>query len=743
MRVERGLSPVTIATREVRVHQFFASLPAGVRLLSDVTIGQIDAFLEAAVSDQRLDSAAYGPALRCEAEIESAYSELAAAKRLRRVGKKVRARSVLTRAHRRSPEATDELAERITARRSAILDSAQQLLSVGLERLVAAAKRNERQVVRELQSVLKKDQKSFKNFSVFDRLKAQPERARKLLNVLPVWILSPDDVARLFPCQAELFDVVIIDEASQVDLPSIAPIAFRAKKIVVVGDSKQMQSQRFAFMTGTVALEAWQRYGMDKLDPDGRWHPTNQSLLDLASIYAEGHVLLDEHFRSVPPIIEYSNQRWYGGDLRIMTDLRQKRFGPPEQPVIELHEVVGGVISNGSQENEVEARSLVEFLARMVGDPDYADASIGVLCLFQEQVALVNDLVADLIDPSAWEEHSLVIVNPDGFQGDERDVILYSMSWDNSVMPQAALSARQMDTPQIQGMLNVAFTRARDEMHIFHSAPVSTFGMAGGRGGALGEWMTYCAAVHADGTHRPPPRDRRVDSEFEHDVAEALRAHDVVVLHQYPACGFSIDLVCEFAGVRIAVECDGEIYHEDEHGNLRIEDVERQAILERAKWRVLRIPYRKWLREPEMQILRVLEALGIVVNSAGDAEATNAESEIPVGPDSIEVSAEQRVIVDGIRSGISGEEQLLRFARDGLGHKRLGPRIKEGLLGSAQELVRRGLLVIEDGEYFLTPLGRSTPLFERAAVPETPPRVVRRMRRVPSRSGSGYTNRRY
>src|SRR5664280_1323646 len=236
-------------------------------------------------------------------------------------------------------------------------------------------------------------------------------------------IMSPDDVARLFPCEPELFDVVMVDEASQVDLPSILPVIYRAKKVVVFGDSKQMQSQRFAFMSRNVALEAWQRFGMLKFDPDERLHPVNQSLLGLAPVVADEECLLDEHFRSLPPIIEFSNHRWYGDRLRIMTDSSRKVFGSPEQPTIQLHYVSDGIVSNESQENEIEAQALVGFLSSMVEDPDYSGASIGVLCLFEEQVNLVESLVAEAIDPLEWEKHSLVVVNPDGFQGDERHVI--------------------------------------------------------------------------------------------------------------------------------------------------------------------------------------------------------------------------------------------------------------------------------------------------------------------------------
>ena len=548
---------------------------------------------------------------------------------------------------------------------------------------------------------------------------------------------------------------MIVDEASQVDLPSIVPISYRAKKLAIFGDTKQMQSQRFAFMSQNLALEAWQRFGMAGFDPDERLHPFRQSLLNVAAIRAEEEVLLDEHFRSLPPIIDFSNKRWYGERLRIMTDERNKCFGSPDQPIIELHYVPEGTISGGSQENELEARALVECLARMVEDPDYVGASIGVLCLFEEQVALVNEMVTDVIDPAEWEEHSLVVVNPDGFQGDERDVILYSLSWDNKVMPRAALSARQMDTPHIQGMLNVAFTRARDEVHVFHSAPVDTFGMAGDRQGALGEWMVHCAAVQEHGGARVSRRAGRVDSEFESDVADALRAKGVGVRHQYPACGFSIDLVCEMNEVRVAVECDGELYHLDEHGNQKMEDLERQAALERAGWYVLRIPYRKWRKDPDAQIARILEALQPAADDDeegdefddDDSEPSGAAIEAPLGKQKTHrVNREQASLIEALRGGLRSEDEVLRFARDQLGYHRLGPRIREGLLFSARQLNHIGLVVIEDGEYFLTPDGRSAELQVVAASPSTTskrsrPRSAPRRRSYSRRGYGGYRYR--
>lgn len=628
---------------------------------------------------------------------------------------------------------TDTLAETTSARRAELLDLAVEALQLGRELAVASASRDGRAGLRELAAVLKRDQTRFKNFSLFDRLKANPERAAMLLKLLPVWIMTPDDVARLFPCMAGLFDVVIVDEASQVDLPSITPVAYRGKKIVVFGDSKQMQPRRFAFMSQDVTRQAWQQTGMEGMDSDRWLHPSEQSLLTLAQIRAEEETLLDEHFRSLPPIIRFSNERWYDGKLRIMTDERHKRFGSPDQPVMQLHQVSDGVVSNGSQENEAEASALVEFLAKLVEDPDYDGASIGVMCLFEEQVALVQDLVAERIPIEEWEAHELVVINPDGFQGDERDVILYSLSYDANVMGQAAISARMQDQPHVQGMLNVAFTRARDEVHVFHTARVDAFTFADGRPSALGDWLKHCAAIQAiPRSAVAGSRLGKVDSEFEADVAAAVRGKGLRVLHQYPACGFNIDLMVEREadGARVAVECDGERYHVDEHGMLKVEDLERQAILERAGWAVVRIPYRKWIGDPGRQVERVMTAIDAeaAMNMAlsdvdsgvddinGDlmvsAQASAAPTISAIPPVSQQrVTREEAALVNALREGGSTEEEVFVRVRDQLGSQRLTQKLRLTLQSAAAELTRRKLITAEDEEYFLLPAGRSAQLF--------------------------------
>jgi very-short-patch-repair endonuclease len=696
--------------------------------------------------DLLVDAREYSSAMATERVLERLHREVRQSGgmgRLLRLGKFWRARWALS---LRTPRTTDAISEAASARRKTLLQLAVSALQLGREMAVSTASREERGHLRELAAVLKRDESKFKNFSLFDRLKGEPERSQMLLKLLPVWLMTPDDAARLFPCVPGLFDVVIVDEASQVDLPSITPIAYRGKKLVIFGDSRQMQPRRFAFMSQDLTRQAWHQYGMDQWDEDHWLHPTEQNLLSLAAVRAEEEALLDEHFRSLPPIIEFSNRRWYDSRLRIMTDSRRKRFGGPEQSIVQLHFVHNGKISNDSQENEEEARSLVQFLVSILRNPDYEKATVGVMCLFEEQVALVQEIVNELVSPDDWEKHNLVVINPDGFQGDERDVILYSLSYDAKIMPQSALSARMSDQAHVQGMLNVAFTRARDEIHIFHSAPIGEFTFADRRPGAITDWLRHCAEVETG------PRERgigsrfgNVDSKFEADVAEALRARSLRVLHQYPACGFSLDLVAEETetGARVAVECDGERYHLDEHGQLRIEDIERQAILERAGWRVVRIPYRKWIGNSGEQISRVLLALSEEIPSperdsegqSGDGSGSSSPLSNGTGPSkesqirglqTVTVTKEEQALIEALRHGSGAEAEVFLRARDLLGSQRLTEKLRNTLRHTAIDLARRRLLAIEEMEYFLLPAGRNASLVLRPVIQA--PRRRRRTR---------------
>jgi len=669
-------------------------------------------------------------ALMSEHEIAVAEGAVAAsASWLVRLKARRHLRKTRRHAKRLAPVTSDVLGEDASDARQDLLDCAISWLGAEVEHGVSTATKAQNQQLREFAALLARNQTSYKNFSVFDRLKSDPERCEMLLRILPCWIMTPDDVARLFPCEPGLFDSVIIDEASQCDLPSMVPVLYRAKQAIVAGDSKQMQSQRFAFTSDQVAVQAWHQQGMDRFDPVRWLDPAKHDLLWLAAIRADASAFLDEHYRSLPPIIAFSNHRWYRDRLRIMRDIDSRRVGDPAEPILRIHAVDGGSVTPGTQENEVEALALVQYLEKILHNPMYEGATVGVICLFEEQMRLVAELVAERISDESRAEYAVVVVNPDGFQGDEREVVLYSLSYDANNMTQTQLSARQAGSEHLQGMLNVAFTRARDEVHIFLSAPIDTFGMASGRG-TIREWLEHCDAAQEPhlSTARSVPQ---ADTEFEAQVAKALERRGVTVLPQYPSCGFRIDLVAKHGGNQVAIECDGEIWHLDEHGHLRLEDLQRQEILERAQWRVLRIPYRKWRQDPNAQIDRVIEALK---SGPSDSDPDDLGSDAQSNPaEHLRLARYQAAILTAVQEGHHEHEDLLVRARAIAGHGRLGSNIRASLEHAIGLLARQGLIVIEDGSAFATDRARAA---EVLTVP-TPAPQRRRQVRGGYRTGRG------
>lgn len=706
-----------------------------------------------------------------EAEGASGFGKLAAS---------IRRRSAWRKANRSAPHNTAEMSDEARETRSEVFQLAESYLRVSAEHRTASETRQQKQNREELAKTIRRNQSSYKNYSLFDHLKHDVERAQMLLESLPAWVMAPDDVARLFPCSEGLFDVVIVDEASQVDLPSIVPILHRGKKLVICGDLQQMQPQRFAFVAATVARGVWTKHRVSDYDPDGQYYPTKQSLLDLAGSRSEESVFLDEHFRCLPSIIEPSNLRFYQNRLRIMTDESRKAFGSPTTAAFTLHQIgEGRVEESDSQVNRPEARALMDLLEAMLRSPDYEGATIGVVALYEQQMRYLQDLVADEVQADLRTRHDLVVVNPDGFQGDERDVILYSLSYDANGMSQQQLSARMVDRPHEMGMLNVMWTRPRHEVHIFHTAPITAFTYAGGRASPLSDWLQHAADVQGRGrVFHGVTRVGKVDSEFEAEVTEALVRRGYEVQNQYPACGFWIDLVVsrpDNLKVRLAVECDGERWHSDEHGDLKLEDLEREEILERAGWTMLRIPYSAWRKTREEQLSRVdlwfsppgppppREPLTVTPTPTGRAELMAARphdastqsaylrlqeagssrpgEEAPVGrvevaptgkPAVVDDKCEWSVVSACSQSGGPTSEDVLHRAAYIQGARRLGPRIREATIAAAMRLQRRGLLAMEDGEWFLTAAGRQAKFVpivhsQRAyGRPKTRPRTRRR-----------------
>jgi len=412
---------------------------------------------------------------------------------------------------------------------------------------------------------------------------------KEITRIFKVWIVNLSDVFKIFPIEQQfLFDYVIIDEASQVTPFYILPLMYLARKIVIVGDDKQLKSPELMFFKEEHSNTILSTINFPQKDEilSEFIIDRESSLLRIFESF-QRKIMLKEHFRCLPEIIEWSNQKFYGGKLRIMTH-GAKRLGR----AFEFKFIEGAKEENGvnRKESEVLISDFIDLLKR----DEYKEYSFGILSLFHDQAEYLEYLFArkrsedDVLDKICRNKKEPVIVSTvDGFQGDERDIIFYSFRYAPNSGQNIFVIERGISG---ENRINVAFTRARKKMIFYISRKIEDFP------GLVGDFLLYAKNPQLEITG-----EEKFDSDFEKDVYERLKSRGYLLYPQYPSCGYFIDLAILFDDMKMGIECDGW-QHYDRYGNLNIDDIERQEILERAGWKILRIPSSVYWKDPESYI---------------------------------------------------------------------------------------------------------------------------------------------
>ncbi|MFF1871814.1 AAA domain-containing protein [Kitasatospora herbaricolor] len=435
------------------------------------------------------------------------------------------------------------------------------------------------------------------------RYRAQArESLRECQGAVPAWIMPLYQVTATVPMdEAGRFDVVIIDEASQSG-PEALLLAWLGKKIVVVGDDKQVSPANVG--VDQEQLFQLQNRQLDALPASRRnlFSPT-ASFFDIASGLAggRGRLMLREHFRCMPEIIGFSNELSYHGKLQ---PLRQ--YGADRLPPIRTVHVPGAYIEGTGQRqrNRAEAERLVAEIVRCCADPAYRGRSMGVITMLGGgQRQEIEDLLVERLAVDERQQRRIRVGDAEDFQGDERDIVFISL-----VVSLAGADGPRRPGPfaseAMQQRLNVAVSRARDQIWLFHSVVSTDLGPNDLRR----RYLDYCTrpAEEQDGRGlddvTPDTRHEAFDSLFEQRVFLALRGRRFRVRPQYPAGRFRIDLVVEGGTRRLAVECDGDAFHHEGNAD---EDAARQRELERVGWTFVRIRGSRFFLDPD----RALEPL--------------------------------------------------------------------------------------------------------------------------------------
>jgi very-short-patch-repair endonuclease len=424
--------------------------------------------------------------------------------------------------------------------------------------------------------------------------------AQKHLNrcreAVPAWVMPLHRVWDTVEPAPGIFDVIIVDEASQCGFDGL-PLFYLGKKIIVVGDDKQIRPD--AVGVSRFAVQKLQEEFLFDFEFKSSFD-VERSIFDHSKrLYQQSRIVLREHFRCMPEIIRFSNDLCYSDTPLI--PLRQ--YGPNRLPPLEHIFVSGGYRegSNNRTINRPEAEAIVEKIAEMCGDSRYDGKTMGVVVLQGEaQAGLIESLLLERLGAGEMERRRLVCGNPYSFQGDERDIMFLSLV--------AATNARigPLTKPADERRFNVAASRARDMMVLFHSVTCDDLSTADLRRRLLDFFENPMTSPIGDGIdwvdleHRairdnrsqvkPPPPFHQpgvvIGSWFEVDVTLIIHRKGYRVTPQFPIAEYHIDLVVEGGMARLAVECDGDHCH----GADRYEaDMQRQRQLERCEWEFFRV----------------------------------------------------------------------------------------------------------------------------------------------------------
>ncbi|MFD7690085.1 AAA domain-containing protein [Streptomyces sp. NPDC059781] len=434
---------------------------------------------------------------------------------------------------------------------------------------------------------------------------------RKAQTAVPAWIMPLHQVAETVPMDRPgLFDVVIVDEASQSGLEAML-LSWLADRMVIVGDSKQVSPSN-------VGLKQDEYFHLrdrllTALEPDVRsLFGPDSSFFDLTEALSAGRgtLMLKEHFRCMPEIISFSNDLCYNGRLQPLRQYGADRLPPVRTVHVEGGEALGG---NDRLVNSAEAEALVDAVVRCCADPAYEGKTMGVVSLrgTKGHLTELENLLAERLDYEQREERRIRVGDAEDFQGDERHVMFVSCV--NSATTAAGTVPGGFNGKTYEQRLNVAASRAQDQLWVFHSARPEQFH----ENDLRRRWLDHLTrpaeedTVAVEGEVLPDVRHEAFDSLFQQKVYLELTARGHRVRPGYRVGRHTVDLVVEGGTRRLAVACDGDAFADGEDAST---GAARQRDLERVDWTFVRIRGSRFHLDREQALAPLwaeLERLGI------------------------------------------------------------------------------------------------------------------------------------
>lgn len=453
-------------------------------------------------------------------------------------------------------------------------------------------------------------------------------------DIFPVVLVSPNICSSILPLQSNLFDVVLLDEASQLRLEDTYTALLRAKIKVISGDEHQMPPvDYFEQDTTSINLEA-DRNEVDK----ALYLAESESLLEFGNNLNPNEIhtsYLDFHYRSQHPyLIAFSNAAFYGS--RLVSLPQTKDY----QPIAFYHSPQG---KYGEQHtNEVEAQAILSYLIEQYEPSQEGHyPSLGIATFNTAQRDRIKDLIHEQMIQDDTFRHKMNAIGKyqdwfvkslEDVQGDERDVVLISTTFAPDQAGKFEEKFGWLNSPQGYRLLNVIITRAQQRIAVFSSIPTEFYRdftsqiiEKGNQGkGILYAYLSYCEAIdqqdeaaienilnliqQACREDNNPQLYLEQDQGLQEEMADYLEkiVPADCLIPNYRLGDYVVNFVVldpETRVPKIAIECDGAIWHNDKQAY--IYDMHRQKMLEQQGLQVVRTWTMAWWPNPIVELQRL------------------------------------------------------------------------------------------------------------------------------------------
>jgi very-short-patch-repair endonuclease len=436
-----------------------------------------------------------------------------------------------------------------------------------------------------------------------DRRRADIRKAMdRCRAAVPVWIMPIYRIAEQLRVAPNMFDLVVVDEASQAGLEATF-LQYLAPKMVVIGDDKQVSPAAVGVDQQQLRDLANQYLAGDRYKAS--WEDPKRSLFDEAVMRYGRRVTLTEHRRCVPEIIGFSNRVAYELEGIRLVPVRQ--YGTDRlEPIKTIYTADGYERGITEKVNPVEVDAVVEQIEKCLSDQRYDGKTFGVISLLgSAQAKAIEKKLLDRTLPEEWTVRDLRCGDAADFQGSERDVVFLSM------VASAEPSRRLATITQEQHLqrYNVAVSRAKDQLWLVHSLSASD---VANPQDVRRQLLDYCyGVISRPATAGPATASEDVlvtpfDSLFEQRVFNRIIDRGYAAVSQFEANGYRIDIVVEGAKRRLGVVCHSDAWR----GPAQYErDLARERDLERCGWQFHRIRESEFYVDQQSTLARLWDAL--------------------------------------------------------------------------------------------------------------------------------------